>query len=617
MNTQAKITLSAEDKTKAAFASAAFNAEKLGRDYDTLKASAIGALSALAAPVSVAGLVSVFNESRRAIDGIKDLADATGSGVEAISALDKIARYTGGNLETVSSILVRFNGVLAEADPKKGVGASLKAIGLSVEELKRLDPAEALRVTAVAVEKLGSETDKARIYQELFGKSVRDAAPFFKDLAEARQLDAALTAAQIEQMDRYNKEMAKLSGTATDVGRSLSIGLATEINSIIKKFEDAERAGKNFLRVIFLTPAEMERKNRAAGVFGMTPLQELQRAQEQIRTLEKAPLSLGETDREQDPRMIDARARVARLTPIVQAAGGGRGFVNPRTIAELPPDRPKLPDPKPTIKPIPTPQSLLIRPDQELDAITAEFDAMNRLRDDRARRAAQITDQVRTPLEKLAATEAELDRLRRAGLITDETLARARFEAAEEFDAAMSRGAVQARNASDATDVAISQAKSLGAAFSNTFDRAFQEGTKVSDLLKKLAFDAINIQFLTPATQKLGSTLGAAVSSLFSFDGGGYTGSGSRSGGIDGKGGFLSVLHPNETVLDHTKGQGMGGGVISFSYTIDARGADAGVEDRLRSALAESEARMRSSIVPTVLQARRTSTGFASALRGS
>ena len=43
-----------------------------------------------------------------------------------------------------------------------------------------------------------------------------------------------------------------------------------------------------------------------------------------------------------------------------------------------------------------------------------------------------------------------------------------------------------------------------------------------------------------------------------SWDGGGYTGSGSRSGGIDGKGGFVAMLHPQETVIDHTKGQRSG-----------------------------------------------------------
>ncbi|MCH2248271.1 MAG: hypothetical protein MK042_00575 [Cognatishimia sp.] len=50
------------------------------------------------------------------------------------------------------------------------------------------------------------------------------------------------------------------------------------------------------------------------------------------------------------------------------------------------------------------------------------------------------------------------------------------------------------------------------------------------------------------------------LSGLLSFDGGGFTGNGSRSGGVDGKGGFPAILHPNETVIDHTKGQALGVG---------------------------------------------------------
>lgn len=42
--------------------------------------------------------------------------------------------------------------------------------------------------------------------------------------------------------------------------------------------------------------------------------------------------------------------------------------------------------------------------------------------------------------------------------------------------------------------------------------------------------------------------------SLPSFDGGGSTGAGARTGGIDGKGGFIAILHPNEDVIDHAAG---------------------------------------------------------------
>jgi len=37
-----------------------------------------------------------------------------------------------------------------------------------------------------------------------------------------------------------------------------------------------------------------------------------------------------------------------------------------------------------------------------------------------------------------------------------------------------------------------------------------------------------------------------------SFAGGGWTGNGARSGGWDGKGGFLSMLHPQEHVIDYS-----------------------------------------------------------------
>ena len=59
-----------------------------------------------------------------------------------------------------------------------------------------------------------------------------------------------------------------------------------------------------------------------------------------------------------------------------------------------------------------------------------------------------------------------------------------------------------------------------------------------------------------------------------SGDGGGFTGFGARAGGIDGKGGFPAILHPNETVIDHTKGQGMGATVNFNISTVDAAGFD-------------------------------------------
>jgi TP901 family phage tail tape measure protein len=46
---------------------------------------------------------------------------------------------------------------------------------------------------------------------------------------------------------------------------------------------------------------------------------------------------------------------------------------------------------------------------------------------------------------------------------------------------------------------------------------------------------------------------GGITELLPAFAGGGYTGNGPRSGGMDGRGGFMAMLHPRETVIDHAR----------------------------------------------------------------
>lgn len=88
--------------------------------------------------------------------------------------------------------------------------------------------------------------------------------------------------------------------------------------------------------------------------------------------------------------------------------------------------------------------------------------------------------------------------------------------------------------------------------------------------LSGLLLQIAQVQLMNGAMGLLGASGGGGITSVLgslltpSFDGGGYTGRGSRSGGIDGKGGFPAILHPDETVIDHTRG-GSGGQGISMS----------------------------------------------------
>jgi hypothetical protein len=70
-----------------------------------------------------------------------------------------------------------------------------------------------------------------------------------------------------------------------------------------------------------------------------------------------------------------------------------------------------------------------------------------------------------------------------------------------------------------------------------------------------------------------------------SFEGGGFTGRGARAGGLDGKGGRMAMIHPNETVIDHTKG---GAGGITVINNVDARGSGADVDQKIKTAMAQT-----------------------------
>jgi hypothetical protein len=108
----------------------------------------------------------------------------------------------------------------------------------------------------------------------------------------------------------------------------------------------------------------------------------------------------------------------------------------------------------------------------------------------------------------------------------------------------------------------IGEGKSLWESFANAASNALD---KIADKAMSMAVDGLWDMIFgafaggfsgTPMSLGAGGPgfLGGGESVWGpSFAGGGYTGSGARSGGLDGQGGFLAMLHPRETVTDHTK----------------------------------------------------------------
>lgn len=98
-----------------------------------------------------------------------------------------------------------------------------------------------------------------------------------------------------------------------------------------------------------------------------------------------------------------------------------------------------------------------------------------------------------------------------------------------------------------------------------------------------------------------------------SFDGGGFTGRGARTGGIDGKGGFPAILHPNETVIDHTRGSGGMGESIVVNQSINVT---TGVQDTVRAEILNLMPQIAETAQNAVLSARMRGGSYSKQLMG-
>lgn len=213
-------------------------AEKRLKEMKETAAQWGAAVSAAFTGAALAG-VAMSKQVIDGLDALNDVADATGSTVEKISALENVAARTGTSMDTVSTALVKFNQQLGQADGKDDFSRSMKQIGLDVEALKKMDPADALQKTAVALSKYADDGEKARLVQVAFGKSVKESAPFLKDLAENGELVATVTTEQAKQAEAFNQQLAGMKKNATDLGRSIVGDLLPPLNAFLNAMKES------------------------------------------------------------------------------------------------------------------------------------------------------------------------------------------------------------------------------------------------------------------------------------------------------------------------------------------------------------------------------------------
>lgn len=501
----------------------------------------------------------------------------------------------GALLPLIANMISSGEGAEELDDLISDLGGSLKAYAETVEntKLSMLD----LR------EEFGLQAEQAQRLYEIM-RQIREL-EFQESLEATREAIAGSLDGISESIDRYN--LASLYYEQADAVQAI----ASEVQVLENQF------GLTLIQATRISDAleDMREANGPLEVANAAEAlaDELARATEEgadlppeLREAQKAALnaaldaarfaeSLGAAAGNA-AATADQMARMASLSGGMNWGGDGvRG--DPRDFEDDPYWSGRyFPDPE---KPARKPRAARSRSSRPTDTITDEM-----------REAARIYEETRSAAERYADEIDDLQQLHEMGYLSAETYSRAVAKIDEEY-----------RNASEAGQFFNEISEDL----KNGILDAIVEGENLADvfedLAKSIAKAALEAALFGsgPFAQGggggiFGSLFGGLLGGGFkpnttfgsfiglpSMDGGGYTGSGSRSGGLDGKGGFLAMMHPQETVIDHSRGQGSTSQSVKVEQHFHISGAVSSeeIKSAIRQQAAETKAEIEGKFAKT------------------
>ncbi len=546
-NKKVKFELTAVDKTKAAF-------DKVTRGLKGVGSVAGGAAKGvagvgLAAAATATALAVLVDRSFQAVDAIGKTATQTGIATDTLQAFHLAARESGTTVEGANTALIKFarsvgdaqRGVKTQSDIFKDLNVNLKNADGSMRSFD-----EILGDTAKGITQLGDQTARATALANLFGRQGVILTGAINDLSEsgmknfiqrAKDLGIVLSEKVIRRTEEFNDAVGVIKMQVGSFVQNITTSflpvlekLQEKISSVIKAaIAPVEEGGAGGMDALGLKIANSIIEFTAKGIehFGIF-------ADSVATMVNDLKIKLNEVA----VAFFEFQMRMLDAMPF-------RDFKQEILDLDIQASRFRM--------------SII-----KLEKNTTDF----------GKRAKVTADNVR-------GYKLSLDDIR---------------DSNDGFNESLGNTKLQLTNIQSPMDLYVAQIEDVGRTIEQigvksmkSFEDAIVNGLKNGKLSFKNFADVVITELLRVAVQQLvvknlinalsfmnftAPTSGGGGGGAPSFDNGGYTGMGARAGGVDGKGGFPAILHPNETVIDHTKGQGMGATVNFNISTVDAAGFD-------------------------------------------
>jgi len=545
-NKKIKFELTAVNKTKAAFDKVKGGLSGISK----ASASAVKGIAGLGLAIgAVAGAFALLvQNSFNFIDAIGKTATRTGIATSTIQAFQLAARESGTNIEGANKALEKF--ARSVGDAQRGLKTMkdiFKALGVELEtndgHFKTTD--QLLEEVAIGISGLGSQTQKATALANLFGRQGILLTNALEDLADkgldafidrAERLGLLLSTKTIRRVEAFNDAVGvikmqiksfvnNISASFLPIFEKMQKTLADKIQKIIDDFEGIDGVA------VFVQNTIVEFVAKAIEAIGIF-------ADDTAKFITNVKISFIELENQ----ILQTLRNVIRQLP--KRFGDFTKEMDNLAFSIIA-------------------NNIQLR---NLESQTTSYGnkasaVANNLRSNYLITIEDLAGKQDDFTESLVKSNNELDRTNPINAFKDQldhvgkTLDQIAVNSMKKFE-----------------DSIIDGLKNGKLAFKDFATFVVEQLLRVAiqQLIVARLIDPFRAMITPPDFKKFVN----AADAFRDMEGGGFTGMGVRAGGIDGKGGFPAILHPNETVIDHTKGQGMGATVNFNISTVDAAGFD-------------------------------------------
>lgn len=592
------------------------------------------ALGSLGAAVSVGALAAFAKSGIDAADSLNDMSARLGVSVKDLASFKLAAEQSGTSLDGVGTGIARLTRSIGDAEGgNKNLAKSLQALGITAR-----DPKEAFFQLADAVQRIEDPNKRAALLSDVLGKSYGELVPLLNQGSQALRDSAAESETFAEQMaklapdaDKFNDQLASLKINAAGAAAGLLNELVPALNRVFERFEKLSRlrsAGASLFEIV-TGGVSADTKSSLAGV------------NREIAGLESTIKRLRENSGGRDqsiPTLIANLERLKKVRAELQAQAAGDINRPPPSAANAPgarsggaagttdfssafkasgsKSRSRTIDKLDLFNDEMARNASLIAAETERIAGDMAFMADVDIAQNTANFAQEwieagraLKEDMKTPLEQFEDRLEYVNELFRRGVIDVETYGRATADA---FDKA---GTSTAKATEELDTFAKKAAENIQDSFADFLFDPFDKGLdgmlkSFGQTIQRMIADAVAAdltKWLFGDLVKGGSGSGVAgsllsgIGDLFGFANGGVAAHGRpvplpqfAGGGIANSAAIFGEAGP-EAAVPLPDGRRIpvelrgGGGNVILQQTIqiDARGADSGVEARIRQAAAD------------------------------